>query len=190
MIRYAKGRGMQLMIVTNGSRLSEPIAKGMVEAQIDRVNISLNAGTPETYPHIHVTESPQDYFKVKKNLRLLSDYKIAAGSDLPFISALSFVIKSKNYFEIARMIEVTHEVGAQEADFVHAVLHDGTSDLAMNEAQYQALQASLPAARDEGHGARRARTTSEPLAPSTRPTCRARWSGRPSSRAMSAGIIR
>jgi MoaA/NifB/PqqE/SkfB family radical SAM enzyme len=148
MIRYAKGRGMQLMIVTNGSRLFEPIAKGMVDAQIDRVNVSLNAGTPETYPHIHVTESPQDYVKVKKNLRLLSDYKIAAGTDLPYLG-LSFVITSKNYFEIASMIEVTHEVGAQEADFVHTVIHDGTQDLALSEAQYQELQASLAAARDK-----------------------------------------
>lgn len=148
MIRYAKGRGMQLMIVTNGSRLFEPIAKGLVDARIDRVNVSLNAGTPETYPHIHVTESPEDYVKVKKNLRRLSDYKIATGTDLPYLG-LSFVITSKNYFEIASMIEVVHEVGAQEADFLHTVIHDGTQDLALSEAQYQELQASLSAARDK-----------------------------------------
>jgi MoaA/NifB/PqqE/SkfB family radical SAM enzyme len=148
MIRYAKGRGMQLMIVTNGSRLFEPIAKGLVDARIDRVNVSLNAGTPETYPHIHVTERPEDYVKVKKNLRRLSDYKIATGTDLPYLG-LSFVITSKNYFEIASMIEVVHEVGAQEADFLHTVIHDGTQDLALSEAQYQKLQASLSAARDK-----------------------------------------
>jgi radical SAM protein with 4Fe4S-binding SPASM domain len=148
MIRYAKGRGMQLQIVTNGSRLFEPIAKGLVAARADRVHVSLNAGTPETYPHIHVTETPEDYLKVKKNLRVLSDCKIAAGSDLPYLS-LSFVISSRNYFEIARMIEVTHEVGAQEATFVHTVTHDGTPDLALSEAQYSEFQASLPPAREK-----------------------------------------
>ncbi|MBV8889116.1 MAG: radical SAM protein [Alphaproteobacteria bacterium] len=146
MIRYVKGRGMQLLVVTNGSRLFEPIAKGLVEARTDRVNISLNAGTSETYPHIHVTETPEDYLKVKKNLRFLSDCKIAAGSELPYLS-LSFVITAKNYFEIVKMIEVAHEVGAQEASFVHTVIHDGTRDLALDEAQYQELQASLPVAR-------------------------------------------
>src|SRR5216684_4693044 len=115
MVRYAKGRGMQLALVTNGSRLFEPIAKGLVAAGMDRVNVSLNAGTPETYPNIHVTETPKDYLKVKKNLRVLSDCKIAAGSDLPYIS-LSFVITSTNYFEIASMIEATHEVGAQGSE--------------------------------------------------------------------------
>jgi MoaA/NifB/PqqE/SkfB family radical SAM enzyme len=148
MIRYVKGHGMYLLICTNAARLFEPIAKELVEARVDRVNISLNAGTPETYPHIHVTETPEDYLKVKKNLRFLSDCKIAAGSDLPLITP-SFVISSKNYFEIASMIEVAHEVGAQEAQFIHTVIHDGTGDLALNEAQYQELLASLPTVREK-----------------------------------------
>jgi MoaA/NifB/PqqE/SkfB family radical SAM enzyme len=146
MIRYVKERGMQLQMVTNGSRLFEPVAKGIVEVKADRLNVSLNAGTPETYPRIHVTETPADYLKVKKNLRFLSDCKIAAKSDFPFIS-LSFVITSRNYFEIEQMIEVTHEVGAQEAQFVHTVIHDGTQDLALSEEQYRELHANLPAAR-------------------------------------------
>ena len=139
---------MHLVMCTNASRLFEPIAKGIVEAGLDRVNISLNAGTPETYPNIHVTETPEDYLKVKKNLRFLADCKIAAGSELPLITP-SFVISSKNYFEIASMIEVSHEVGAQEAQFNHTVIHDGTADLALNEAQYRELLASLPAAREK-----------------------------------------
>jgi MoaA/NifB/PqqE/SkfB family radical SAM enzyme len=148
MIRYVKGRGIQLVMCTNASRLFEPIAKELVAVRADRLNISLNAGTPETYPHIHVTERPEDYLKVKKNLRFLSDCKIAAGSKFPLIT-LSFVISSKNYFEIAKMIEVANEVGAQEVQFVHTVTHERTQDLALNDTQYQELQASLPAAREQ-----------------------------------------
>jgi MoaA/NifB/PqqE/SkfB family radical SAM enzyme len=147
MIRFAKARGMQLQMVTNGSRLFEPIAQGLVAAGMDRVNVSLNAGTAETYPRIHVTESPENYLKVKKNLRFLSDCKVAAGSGVPYIS-LSFVITSRNYHEIVRMIEVTHEVGAQEAQFSHTVIHAGTPDLALTEAQYRELQESLPEVRE------------------------------------------
>jgi MoaA/NifB/PqqE/SkfB family radical SAM enzyme len=148
MIRYVKDRKMQLLLCTNASRLSETIAKGMVAAGLDRVNVSLNAGTPETYPHIHVTETPENYLRVKRNLRFLSDQKIAAKSDLPFLS-LSFVITSKNYFEVMDMVSVTGEVGAQEASFVHTTLHDGTPDLALSPEQYAELQASLPAAREK-----------------------------------------
>jgi MoaA/NifB/PqqE/SkfB family radical SAM enzyme len=146
MIRYVKGRNMQLLLCTNASRLSESIAEGMVAAGMDRVNVSLNAGTPETYPHIHVTETPENYLRVKRNLRCLSDYKIAAGSEVPYLS-LSFVISSKNYFELDSMVSVASEVGAQEAAFVHTVLHDGTPDLALNQEQYQELLASIPAAQ-------------------------------------------
>ena len=57
------------------------------------------------------------------------------------------MITSKNYFEIERMVEVTHEVGAEEAQFIHTVTHKGTPDLALSEAQYQELMASMPTAR-------------------------------------------
>jgi len=147
MIRYVKARKMQLLLCSNASRLSEAIATGMVEAGLDRMNVSLNAGTPETYPHIHVTETPENYRRVKRNLRFLADCKRAAGKDLPYVS-LSFVVNSKNFFEISQMVGVTGEVGAQEASFVHTTVHDGTPDLALSPAQYRELLDSIPAARD------------------------------------------
>jgi radical SAM protein with 4Fe4S-binding SPASM domain len=145
MIRYAKGRGFQVLLCSNASKLSERIAQGMVDAGLDRMNVSLNAGTPENYPNIHVTETPENYRQVKQNLRRLADLKAAARSSEPFVS-LSFVITSKNYFEIGSMVEVAGEVGAEEAAFVHTTLHAGTPDLALTPEQYRELMASIPAA--------------------------------------------
>lgn len=144
MIRYVKGRGMQLVMCTNAARLSEPIAREMVAVGVDRVNISLNAGSPENYPNIHVTETPEDYLKVKKNVRFLADCKSAAGAKLPIISP-SFVISSKNYFEMDKMVEVSHEIGAQEVQLIHTVIHSGTGELALSDEQYHELQAAFPA---------------------------------------------
>jgi MoaA/NifB/PqqE/SkfB family radical SAM enzyme len=145
MIRYAKGRGFQVLLCSNASKLSERIAQGMVDAHLDRMNVSLNAGTPENYPNIHVTETPENYRQVKRNLRRLADLKATANSGEPFVS-LSFVITSKNYFEIGSMVEVAGEVGAEEAAFVHTTLHAGTQDLALSSEQYHELMASIPAA--------------------------------------------
>jgi MoaA/NifB/PqqE/SkfB family radical SAM enzyme len=92
-----------------------------------------------------VTESPEKYLKVKKNLRFLSDSKIAAGANKPVIS-LSFVINSRNYFEIEHMVEAAREVGAQEAQFAHLVPHDGTKDLWLSQDQFEELQALWPRA--------------------------------------------
>ena len=155
MIRYVKGRGMRLQMVTNGSRLFEPVAKALVEAGADRLNVSLNAGTAETYPKIHVTETAADYGRVKRNLRYLADCKIAAGRSAPFIS-LSFVITSRNFFEIAQMIETAHEVGAQEAHFVHTVVHAGTRDLELSEAELRVYAGGGPGSAAARDGARRA----------------------------------
>ena len=146
MIQYAKGRGFQVLLCSNASKLSERVARGMVSAGLDRMNVSLNAGTPENYPNIHVTETPENYRKVKQNLRRLADLKTAADSGAPFVS-LSFVITAKNYFEISSMVEVAGEVGAEEAAFVHTTLHAGTPDLALTPEQYHELMASIPAAR-------------------------------------------
>jgi len=145
MIRYAKSRDMHIQMSSNGSRVTEPVAKELVALEVDRLNISLNAGTPQTYPQIHVTESPEKYLRVKKNLRFLSDCKIAAGSDKPVIS-LSFVINSRNYFEIEQMVEAAREVGAQEAQFSHLVPHDGTIDLRLSPDKFEELQALWPRA--------------------------------------------
>ena len=146
MVRYAKTRGMQLSLCTNGSRLLAPIADALISARLDILNVSLNAGSPENYPRNHVTERPENYLKVKRNLRYLADRKTAVGTRLPYVS-LSFVISSRNYFEIVQMIEVAQEVGANEVQLAHVVVHEGTPDLALTETQYAELLAALPLAQ-------------------------------------------
>ena len=146
MVVYAKGLRFLVTLCTNASRLSPERSRQFVDAGLDRVNVSLNAGTPETYPSIHVTETPENYRRVKANLRALADAKQAAGQSAPYVK-LSFVISARNYFEIEAMVRVADEVGAEEASFVHTTVHDGTPDLALDHAQYTALKSSLPAAR-------------------------------------------
>src|SRR5262249_20170158 len=93
-VAHAKKREMLVILCTNAARLTPAFSDRFVELGLDRLNVSLNAGTPETYPHIHVTESPTDYLHVKKNLSYLSTARDAAGKASPHIR-LSFVIGSK-----------------------------------------------------------------------------------------------
>jgi MoaA/NifB/PqqE/SkfB family radical SAM enzyme len=146
MVAYAKQLQFLVTLCTNASKLAPARSQRLVALGLDRVNVSLNAGTPETYPSIHVSETPDDYRQVKRNLRALADAKQAAGVRSPWVK-LSFVISSRNYFEIAAMVRVAHEVGAEEASFVHTTVHDGTRDLAMSQEQYDQLKQSLPEAR-------------------------------------------
>lgn len=148
MIRYVKARDIEMSLCTNGSRLLPVIADALVSTGVDILNVSLNAGSPESYPRNHVTERPENYLKVKQNLRYLADQKIAANAARPFVG-LSFVISSQNYFEVGKMIDVAHEVGANEVQFAHVVVHEGTPDLALSEEQYAELLAALPPAREK-----------------------------------------
>jgi MoaA/NifB/PqqE/SkfB family radical SAM enzyme len=146
MVAYAKELRFLVTLCTNASQLGPERSERLVAAGLDRVNVSLNAGTPDTYPLIHVSETADDYRNVKKNLRALANAKEAAGVRAPWVK-LSFVISSRNYFEIDAMVRVAHEVRAQESSFVHTTVHEGTLDLALSPAQYEAMKASLPHAR-------------------------------------------
>ena len=145
MITYAKTQGMFVRMVSNGSRIFEKEARAMVDYGMNHLQISLNAGKPMTYPLIHVTESPEKYIKVKTNLRYLTDYKKSQNKLLPHLR-LSFVITNRNCFELKEMVEAAHEIGADEAKFEYAAVHEGTQCLKLTEEEFRKVQASIPEA--------------------------------------------
>ncbi len=147
MVEYTKRKGMYLRMVTNGSRLFAREAEALVDLGLDRLQISLNAGTAETYPKIHVTETPENYRKVKSHLRYLADYKKEVKRQSPYVR-LGFIITSFNCHELEKMVEAVHEVGANEGMFTHAGVHEGTQDLKMSREQYEQMTSRILAARE------------------------------------------
>lgn len=146
MVEYAKGKGFYVGMTSNASKLDAEMARRLVAAGMDHLHVSLNAGRPDTYPKIHVTESPESYRQHKRNLEGLAEAKRAAGSELPYVRT-AFILQSANQREVMDMVEAAHEVGAQEAAFHHVIVHDATQDLALSRAEYDELLASLPAAQ-------------------------------------------
>lgn len=147
MVAYAKSKGMYVDMVSNASPLTPQKNLGLLEAGLDRLQVSLNAGTPQTYPKIHVTESPENYLKVKANLRDLVEQRRSLGRNAPYIR-VGFVISAKNYFEIREMVEAAVEIGADEAVFSHTTVHRATQDLKLDEQAYSEFSQALPAAMD------------------------------------------
>jgi MoaA/NifB/PqqE/SkfB family radical SAM enzyme len=143
MVAFAKSRKMTVTLCTNASRLTEKVARAFIDAPLDRLNVSLNAGTPETYPTIHVTETPENYRRVLHNLRRLSELRAEKGATAPH-TRLSFVIGARNHHELLQMVEVTARVGAHEANFVHTVVHEGNTELALSPEQYDRLRKAIP----------------------------------------------
>ena len=147
MMTYAKSKGMFVRMVSNGSRIFEKAAEAMVDSGMDHLQISMNAGKPMTYPLIHVTETPEKYIKLKSNLRYLSDYKKSKNSLLPHLR-LSFVITNRNCFELKEMVQVAHEVGADQAKFEYASVHEGTQNLKLTEEDFHKVKALIPEAQE------------------------------------------
>src|SRR5690606_19218841 len=60
-VRYAKSRGIaEVGMISNGSLITEPLARGMIEAGLDAINISVDAsgkeGCASTRLHLSVDE--------------------------------------------------------------------------------------------------------------------------------------
>ena len=51
--------GMQLVMATNGSRLSERIAQGLVEARVDRINILFTPAHRRPTPRSTLLKNPR-----------------------------------------------------------------------------------------------------------------------------------
>ncbi|MCL4545928.1 MAG: radical SAM protein [Chloroflexi bacterium] len=138
MVEFAKSRSMYVTMTTNGSRLDLELAQRFVSADLDRLKISLNAGTPETYPRVHQTETPERYLAVKARLINLVQEKRRQGKSSPLLT-LSFVISSINFHEVQQMVEVAHEIGADNVSMVHVVTREASDDLCLAPAQYRRL---------------------------------------------------
>ncbi len=137
MVAYAKERGFTVTMTTNGSRLDGATARKLVESRLDRIRISLNAGTAETYPRIHVNQTPEAFRAIRDNVGTLCRLRTEPDG-APYVT-IAFIVGSPNFGELVEMVELAHELGADAAHFQHSFHMDGTADLALSDAQYERL---------------------------------------------------
>jgi MoaA/NifB/PqqE/SkfB family radical SAM enzyme len=142
-IEILKSRNFHVGLVTNGSRLSRDRCANLVDQGVDRVVVSLNAGTRTTYPLIHTTETPERFDAVLDRLRTLREIKGKARRELPRVM-LSFVITEANHREAEEMLERAHEVGADQVVMKYAIPYPGIRFIELDEAQKRAFSRGNP----------------------------------------------
>ncbi len=92
-IRYAKDAGiMDLILMTNGTLLTSELSEFLVEQEISRVCLSVDAATPGTYEKVR---GKYELDRVEKNIRGLAEARKKSGSALPIIR-LSFCVTEDN----------------------------------------------------------------------------------------------
>jgi len=87
-IKYAKDRGLEVYLVTNGSLLEAVMAKDLILSGLDRIRISVYGATKSTYEFIH---QGLQFGAVEENIRALANLKKDMLSDKPYLE-LQFLL--------------------------------------------------------------------------------------------------
>jgi MoaA/NifB/PqqE/SkfB family radical SAM enzyme len=121
-VRYAKAKGIQQVgMISNGSLITEPVARGMIEAGLDAINISVDASGKEVFES---TRIGLKYDKVIANIERLVQIRTELGRRRPKL-ILSFV-RQNNSLDEQAFIEHWRRV----ADKIHVTdLHNWAGTL-------------------------------------------------------------
>lgn len=87
---------MDVWLSTNGVLLTEEVSDFLVENEIPRLLVSLDASTPETYVKIR---GKDELSRIERNLEYLLKKKAEAGSKLPILR-VSFCVQDENRSEV------------------------------------------------------------------------------------------
>jgi sulfatase maturation enzyme AslB (radical SAM superfamily) len=121
-VRYAKQKGIrEVGMISNGSLITEPVARGMIDAGLDAINISVDASGKEVF---EATRIGLKYDKVIANIERLLRLRTESGKRRPKL-ILSFV-RQNNSADEAAFIEHWRSI----ADKIHVTdLHNWAGTL-------------------------------------------------------------
>ncbi len=103
-VRYAKSKGIaEVGMISNGSLITEDIARGMIDAGLDAINISVDAAGKDVFES---TRLHLNYHEVTTNIRTLARLRRESGKTHPKL-ILSFVRQHNSADEDAFIREWT-----------------------------------------------------------------------------------
>ena len=160
MIRYAKERGLWVETSTNATRLTEEVARKLLAAGLDRIYLSMDGLTKETYEKVRVKGNFED---VLGNIERFLDLKHELGS--PIEADIQIVRLSETDAEVEEFVERWNSkhadlINIKELDTWGGQI-DEVSSLAVEEQPSTTANATASRARTSG-------TTPHPLGRSPR----------------------
>lgn len=107
----------QIYAVTNGTLLTDAIARAIVVHGMHVLTVSIDAARPETYEQIRIGG---DWNQLMQNLHGFQRIKREAGSQTPRLE-LMFVMMRRNICELPEFVEMAARLGANSVNTVHMV---------------------------------------------------------------------
>lgn len=132
-ITYAKSKGLNCYLTTNGALLNKEIASELINSGLNVINVSLHAGTSETYKKIHPAFNEKTFYHIKDMLNYIHTTK---RDKFPEIK-LNFVLSTLNFHEILKMIEYAKECCASYISFIPVWTCDDLNSLVLGQNEIQ-----------------------------------------------------
>jgi radical SAM protein with 4Fe4S-binding SPASM domain len=120
MVRYASQKGIYTATSTNAHYLSDDSAEETVRSGLDRLIISIDGATQQTYESYRVGGSLD---KVIDGTKRILHWKKVLKSSTPFV-VFQFLVVKPNEHEIARVQQLGKELGVDQVAFKTAQVYD------------------------------------------------------------------
>ena len=115
-ISWVKERSMRCMVTTNGSLLDNDVSRRIVDSGLDILNISVNAGTEQTYEKLHGKGKGRLFTPLQEKIRYLSELKRNGGN---LQLNLRFVITGDNLEELESFVNFAIDAGVDRVVLQH-----------------------------------------------------------------------
>ena len=127
-VREAKELGARTLLITNGILLDEEKARGLIDAGLDVLWVSIDGATPETYADVRLGEYLPT---IIENLERLRDLKVERFGRSPWSGhpklSVAFVAMKRNIRDLPQVLELGRRLGA--VDFSISNLMPFTADM-------------------------------------------------------------
>jgi MoaA/NifB/PqqE/SkfB family radical SAM enzyme len=121
MVRLAKAAGTRVEVTTNGMLLDADMAAALVELDLDRLVVSIDGVTPESYGEVRTNG---DFQQVVENLRHLRRLKLRrVGRHGNPQVGIAFVAMKRNATDLSELPRLATRVGAWDVQVSNLVPH-------------------------------------------------------------------
>jgi radical SAM protein with 4Fe4S-binding SPASM domain len=110
MLKAIKANGVDVYTISNGTLITDDLARQLVELDLNKLTVSLDAATPETYASIR---PPGRFEDVLEGLKRIQSWKERLGRPQPRVE-LGFVGMRSNIEEFPDMVRLAHGLGAEQ----------------------------------------------------------------------------
>jgi MoaA/NifB/PqqE/SkfB family radical SAM enzyme len=129
-IEYVKKKGMLCDMSTNFTLVTKDIARRLVACGMDHMNISLWAGSPESYAATHPNKQGKHFTMLVEMLKFMHQEKSRRNRKKPTVHIYN-VISNRNFDDFDNMIRTAYETKVEGIDFTPTDVVPGKTDSLM-----------------------------------------------------------